>query len=391
MLETIVERMAARAREEPPRGRIGYLCGYVPQELIYAAGRIPVRLFESADKEAVAAGDNYMQRNSCPFARGCIGSFLGGKYADLEGVILGHTCDNIRGAAENIAHFGMARVIGHLDVPRTPGRPGNQRYFAAQLEELRGKLGALAGEEITDAQLRAAIDLFDRTRRALSAIRAGERTGGVRPRWTEFAGLLHTVMAEDPALFLDSLADIGSPDGGGHDDRPADGPDILLLASVIPRGGERVVKLVEDLGGSVADDQVCTGALFHELSVRPDPVDPDGAEGSPIEALARGYLDRPSCPRMYGLERRMEAIRDKIGRRGVDGVLYVTLKFCDSHLYEVPQVRALTTELGVPFLHVETELTDHDSGQVRTRIEAFFERITRQRAIARRAAGGADR
>jgi benzoyl-CoA reductase/2-hydroxyglutaryl-CoA dehydratase subunit BcrC/BadD/HgdB len=372
MLAKLVDRITTSAAEGGLSRRIGYLCGYVPQELIYAAGYVPVRLFESADKATVSAGDNYMQRNSCPFARGCIGNFLAHRYADLAGVVLGHTCDNIRGAAENIEFFEMSPFIHHLDVPRSPGRPNNHVYFARQLQGLRERLGALVGEEITNEKLTAAIDVFNCARKALAAVREGKHTGGVRPPWTDFIALLHTVMSEDPALFRESLDGAGGGGDAARSGESSDGPQVLLMGSVIPRGSDGLVRHLEAAGGSVVDDYVCTGSLYHDFSVEVAPSE------EPLQALARSYVDKPSCARMHDIENRMKVISEKIAAHQVDGVLYVTLKFCDSHLYDVPQFKELSTRLGIPFLHIESELTDQDSGQLRTRIDAFFERIARR-------------
>lgn len=59
----------------------------------------------------------------------------------------------------------------------------------------------------------------------------------------------------------------------------------------------------------------------------------------------------------------------------VDGVIYVTPKFCDLHGGFFPIVKDEMDELKVPILHIERDYMTVSSGQVRTRVQAFIERL----------------
>ena len=47
--------------------------GYVPEEIIYASGAIPMRLVRGGDPEPLAAAAGYMDRVLCPFSRAQFG------------------------------------------------------------------------------------------------------------------------------------------------------------------------------------------------------------------------------------------------------------------------------------------------------------------------------
>ena len=47
--------------------------GYLPEEMIYASGSVPLRFIRGGDPEAVAASAAYIPRFVCPFARSQFG------------------------------------------------------------------------------------------------------------------------------------------------------------------------------------------------------------------------------------------------------------------------------------------------------------------------------
>ena len=59
----------------------------------------------------------------------------------------------------------------------------------------------------------------------------------------------------------------------------------------------------------------------------------------------------------------------------VDGVIDVNLKFCSIYDVEGFTVERALKEAGIPVLGIETDYTDSDAEQLKTRIEAFVEMI----------------
>ena len=59
----------------------------------------------------------------------------------------------------------------------------------------------------------------------------------------------------------------------------------------------------------------------------------------------------------------------------VDGVIDVNLKFCSLYDVEGYTVERALKEAGIPVMGIETDYTDNDAEQLRTRIGAFIEMI----------------
>ena len=82
----------ARAwKEKTGRKVIGSFCTYIPEEIIYAAGMLPVRIIGESESQSIT--DEYCSRSKwCPFSRNCLAEGLKGEYSYLDGVVLGGSC-----------------------------------------------------------------------------------------------------------------------------------------------------------------------------------------------------------------------------------------------------------------------------------------------------------
>ena len=74
----------------------GWLCTYVPEELIVAAGALPVRITGYGRETELDDGNAYLYINNCSFSRSCFQRGLRGDYSFLDGVVGGSTCDGAR-------------------------------------------------------------------------------------------------------------------------------------------------------------------------------------------------------------------------------------------------------------------------------------------------------
>ncbi len=162
-----------------------------------------------------------------------------------------------------------------------------------------------------------------------------------------------------PASLPERLRRQGSPRG----------PRLLVTGNSLPPA---YLDLIEDLGGNVAGDDLCQSYRYCLPDVE------QGLAGSGRDlflALARGYLQRPACPRMLAGPARFAYLQTMIQDCRVQGVVYHALKFCDACLYDYALLRNRFTEVGIPVLYLETEYRDAGLEQARTRIQAFLEML----------------
>ena len=74
----------------------GWLCTYVPEEIIHAASALPIRITGYSQEMELEDGNAYLYINNCSFSRSCLQMGIRGGYDFLDGVVAGSTCDGAR-------------------------------------------------------------------------------------------------------------------------------------------------------------------------------------------------------------------------------------------------------------------------------------------------------
>jgi len=125
---------------------------------------------------------------------------------------------------------------------------------------------------------------------------------------------------------------------------------------------------VEDSGGAVIWDDLCTGTRFFDGQMD-EAIDP-------IEAIARRYFERVICPTKHlDLTYRGENLVRMANEKRADGVIFLFLKFCDPHAFDYPYLKEYLDREGLPNMLLEVEGQIPAMGQLRTRLEAFVEML----------------
>ena len=87
---------------------------------------------------------------------------------------------------------------------------------------------------------------------------------------------------------------------------------------------------------------------------------------------ASNLLQQTPCLRMANTAARDTLLADS----AIKGVIYHTIKFCDFYSFEYAAIKRT-----VPMLKLETDFTPASAGQLKTRLEAFFETLGLQESI----------
>jgi benzoyl-CoA reductase/2-hydroxyglutaryl-CoA dehydratase subunit BcrC/BadD/HgdB len=95
-----------------------------------------------------------------------------------------------------------------------------------------------------------------------------------------------------------------------------------------------------------------------------------------IKSIAERYL-QIHCACFTPNEERLDDIVKLAKEYQADGVVHYNLQFCHTYANEAVKVENRLAEEGIPLLRIETDYSDGDTGQLRTRVEAFLEIIRR--------------
>ena len=347
---------------------VGYFCSTVPEEIITAAGLVPIRM-RATGSTSTEMSDAYFSSINCSFARHCFNQALIGEFKFLDGVICVNSCDHVRRIYDNWIRFVPdTKFVEVMSLPRKT-EPAQVAWYRDEINLLRGKLEQRFGIKITDKTLWKAIKLHNETRRLqkkLYGLRkqekppiTGAETLAVMVAGTAMPKEQYNNMLRE---LLDELKGAEGP--GGHRAR------LLIVGGILD--DPAYLKVIEDQGGLVVADSLCFGTRIMWVAV-------DESLSDPAEALAKYYVaDRPSCPRFYGEhDNRAKYVIDLCREFKCDGVIAERLMFCDPWAVEHYMLGQDLKAAGIPMLKLDREYITGGIGQLRTRVQAFLETIGR--------------
>ncbi|MEA2040186.1 MAG: 2-hydroxyacyl-CoA dehydratase family protein [Thermodesulfobacteriota bacterium] len=374
-VETYYQNYGLRAKELNDEGKkiIGYICSFVPLEIITAAGCVPFRLRGDVS-EPITKGDTLLETIVCPYIRSCFDLAVKDKYNFLDGIVLPHACDSItRGYSTWM--YSLDLPYSHfINIPSVV-KEHSFAFFNGVLNTFRQTLEGFVGKEITDDDIAEAIKLHNENRIKAKALYEFRKSDPPMISGVELTKVL-TVGSSLPVEEANALFDEVLEELKQREESPCKiGPRIMIDGACVDN--IEIVKLIEDSGANVVIDSLCNGTR--------DSFPLADVGGDPIDAIAHRYLDKINCPKTYRENKEMDFKKDIEARFGdigafageykADGLLLYVYKYCDPVGFEVPARKAYYDHINLPHLYLEDEYSAGTIGQLKTRIQAFLEMI----------------
>lgn len=351
------------AKEWKSRSRpvVGWTCTYTPEEVIYAAGALPVMIWGSLGNTRLA--DAYMPSNTCSFARSCLNAALKGDYDYLDGYVESNSCDNRGKTYDMWTTYTKVPNIYLINTPHTTTEKAHE-FFYQEVVKFREWLEEAFDKRISDDLLRDAVRVYNENRELLSQIYDLKMR---KPLILSGSGFLEIALSglvmpkeEHNRLLRNFLSEVKTPGAS-----PKEGVRLLVAGSVMDN--VELVRLIESVGGSVVADDWCTSSRYFWNLV--------DLANNPLRAIARRYLDKIPSSFMYGHDQRFQHVAELSKRFDVEGVVMFVIKYCDTHMFDAPLMRDELKALGLPVLYLEWEHSMSGLAGLKTRIEAFIEMV----------------
>lgn len=358
-------------KEEKDKGRkvVGTFCTYTPRELIYAADAISVSLCSTSD-ETVPDAEKVLPKNLCPLVKSSYGFAITDKcpYMYFSDMIIGETtCD---------AKKKMYELLGEIKDTHVMQLPHSKNNFSMalwknELVELIKKLEEKFDVKITEDKIKEAIKLCNKERKAMKEFFNLAKLNPSPIKGADMHEALYSSNFKfDRELYINEIKYLTNSLKEKYDkgETPFKKGTPRILITGCPTGGlvDKIVKQLEDAGSSVVCFENCVGTKNFEMLVDEDK--------EPIDAIAERYLNIP-CSIMTPNDGRMDRIKEYIKDYSVDGVVDVTLTACHTYAIETEKVRRAVEGCGKSYLAIETNYSNSDSGQLKTRLEAFVEML----------------
>src|SRR3990170_2581589 len=146
-----------RAEKEAGKKIVGTMCMFAPNELIQAAGAIPIRV-ESGFYDTTKFGDRICPVEVCPVARSTVGSAMINlsPYLELcDALICPNTCDSRTKMGEILGDY---KQVWTMSLPRVKYTAHAKAFWLEEVKDVKKKLEDLTGTKIGFKNLKSAIE-----------------------------------------------------------------------------------------------------------------------------------------------------------------------------------------------------------------------------------------
>lgn len=362
-------RYAAAIRDDPAgavrrwkalsgRKAVGCFPLYIPEEVLHAAGMLPVTLWgDEFPKVAPANIPPFL----CAVVRGAFSSIRAGQWDAIDAWAVPSTCDSIQNSFEVLKAGGEGRPMFPLVFPLSGELPGASEYLLDRIEAFVEWAGTVSGRTVTEGALEKAIVACNDNRRMFALVEA---------RMAETPGILTA------AEFLD-LARAGSV-------LPKETHSEILRA-VLAREGARgktprsrvfltgmmatgdVAAALDGAGAAVVGNDLGRGRRYYEGTA--------AETGDAALALVRRHLSREPCSTLHWAGRgRIDSLFRRVASCRADRVLLLRVRQCEPETGDAPDIAAEARERGVPFMALDVDPGGSGAAaSLAVRIGAFVE------------------
>ena len=368
MLEKLTEMYTerhdyARAWKERTGGKVlGYFCTYVPEEILYAADVLPVRILGSHEPQDVT--EPHIFGMYCPFCRDCLAQGLKGRFDYLDGLMISQSCLHIRQAFTSWEKHRPVEFSYYLNMPHKVDSPRAAPFLAEELVGFKKAVEEWRGVTLTDEKLEEGIRVMNRSRQLMHRLYDVRKQDPPPVSGTE---ALYAVLAQQMGdkrehseimeAILSGLEGRAAPEGTG-------GNRLMIVGS--EDDDLEFVRMVEKVGGTFVTDDHCTGTRYFWNNV-------EEGTGEPLAAIAKRYCERPPCPtKDWETRKRLDHIVKLAKEWDCKGVILIQQKFCDPHELDAPAIKRTLEAADIPVLALEFDVTV-PVGQFQIRVEAFLE------------------
>lgn len=366
----IKELLAAQAEG---RKVVGSFCVFVPEELILAFDAISVGLCAGAEFGTQAA-EQFVPRNTCALIKSFFGFAVERvcPYLAAADLVVGeNTCDGKKKGYESFAQ--LVKRFYTKDMPQTKSPQGRQ-LLAAEYRAFAEELAQLTGRQLRVEKLAKSIEVVNAKRRALHRL-ASLRQADPAPISGLDALLVNQIsFYDDPQRFTNAVNElcdeleerVAQQEGV----KPRGTPRVVVSGCPMAVPNWKVPMLVEGAGAVVVGEESCVGLRGTRGEV--------SLAGDSVEALLDNLVERYfaiDCAIFTPNPTRQGHVEELVRDAKADGVIHYALQFCTPYQMEGLGVERALEGSGVPTLRVETDYSGEDIEALRTRVEAFVERL----------------
>lgn len=339
---------------------------YAPQEIIHAAGLMPLGLYGAGDKIETLNADSRFQSFICSIAKSTLELFLRGEMKGCDGAVFSSICDVARNLSSVVSRNTPGTYIEYLHLPQSTATDASRRYTRSEFARFRENLSRHLGRPIHDDAIRSSTRLYNRMRSLIRDLYAHRRDHAGTISSSDLFAVLQAGTRMMPEEFIPLLEGL-LKDVRTLKPVSRDSVRVVLEGSFCEAPPLDLIDAVEAAGCQIVDDDLTIGWRIFRDEVP--------LEGDPVANIADAYLENSvytsvrfgsGVPRTQGLLDRVKAAR-------AEAVIFAAAKFCEPALLDYVLFRRTMDEHNIPHLKLEFEEKMWTFERLRTEVETFTE------------------
>ena len=354
---------------------LGYTCFHIPEVLLNVDRCFSTRL-RAPNTGSIDIATYYMSNYTCEYARALLERAIEGGYRFLDALIGVDACSMMNRSME---HFEILQVndnpkffVTHTDMPFKITDYTVEGYRRQMRVRVLDRLTEVFSADTSDAAIRRAVEEHNEVCRIIQELSALRRQENPVITGYEFhiLNLVTYVCPKSEILpyLKETLEEVKKRKPDKKNPYRA---RVAIVGSEID--DPSLTKLIEGCGALVVSDRYCFGSTpgreVIELS------DDEDA----LTQICRHYMEVSECARYISDEKVLQRreTSDRLAKEfGAEGIIYEQMKYCDYWGFERALVsHIMHDEYGWPVLSVDRLYNNGNSGQLRTRVQAFVESL----------------
>ena len=354
---------------------LGYTCFHIPEVLLNVDNCFSTRL-RAPNTGSIDIATYYMSNYTCEFARALLERAIEGGYQYLDALIGVDACSMMNRSME---HFEILNVntkpnffVTHCDMPFKITDYTVAGYVRQMQVHVLDKLHETFGTDISDEAIRKAVAEHNEMCKVISEISEMRKAENPVITGYEFHVLNLVSYVCPTKLILPYLQEtLEELKTRKPDAKPAFRARVAIVGSEID--DPSLTKLIEDVGALVVSDRYCFGSKPGREVIELKDDEPA------LEQICRHYMEVSECARYISDEKVLQRreTSDRLAKEfGAEGIIYEQMKYCDYWGFERALVsHIMHDEYGWPVLSIDRLYNNGNSGQLRTRVQAFVESL----------------
>ncbi|OPY78642.1 MAG: R-phenyllactate dehydratase beta subunit [Syntrophorhabdus sp. PtaU1.Bin058] len=347
--------------KEKGKKAVGSTIADVPEEIIYAFDFLPVSLI-GTDKPLKKAPSR-LPDNACSLARSNLELALSYEGDLFDGFVLPQVCDTTQHLSDIWRISFPGKYVESYLAPRQVDRPSARYWVKEEIERLIASLSNWSGKSINDKALNDAIAITNENKRLLQEMYEIKKKNPGTITNKQFFSMVKLAMQVDKAEFNKTLKNIKASL------KPKKGKnytDVILVG--ITCDPPEVYDIFDEAKLNVIGDTLVTGSRYLQ-GIAPQ-------NGNPVEALTERHMKNGFFSPIHdNVYKHFEEVKALYKATGAKAIIYVHIEFCESQEYDLPDLKKMIRQEGMPMHILDTEYQTVSLSHLRTRLQAFFESL----------------